>query len=211
MVFPYPFMLRTKEKAKIRVRRTPRARMRRAAAWIVAFRSAKVTLLSRSERQRSRPANGFDRPSPLAPGLYRLRLLTSDRRLTADFGPPSEADQNPPYDFGNLGRYKRCALLRCGDRTRCFGSAGSCVCQKSWTPRGTGGLPRGCEPIDPVRDTAGTMPALPTAKRQMLRSLGVTRDGRAVEGLLACVEALTRGASLWAASFCQPCVPCLIG
>ena len=44
------------------------------------------------------------------------------------------------------------------------------------------------------------MPALPTAKRQMLRSLGVTRDGRAVEGLLACVEALTRGGSLWAIS-----------
>ena len=36
------------------------------------------------------------------------------------------------------------------------------------------------------------MPALPTAKRQMLRSLGVTRDGRAVEGLLASGEALTR-------------------
>ena len=45
------------------------------------------------------------------------------------------------------------------------------------------------------------MPALPTAKRQMLRSLGVTRDGRAVEGLLASCEALTRGDSLWAVSF----------
>ena len=41
-------------------------------------------------------------------------------------------------------------------------------------------------------------PALPTAKRQTLRSLGVTRDGRAMKGLLACVEALTRDGSLWA-------------
>ena len=40
------------------------------------------------------------------------------------------------------------------------------------------------------------MPALPTAKWQLLRSLGVTRDGRAVEGLLASGEALTQGVLL---------------
>ena len=105
--------------------------------------------------------------------------------------------------------YSDVALLGCGDRTRCFGSAESCVCQGSWTPRGTGGLPRGCQPIDPVRDTAGTMPALPTAKWQMLRSLGVTRDGRAVEGLLASCEALTRGCLLGTVSFRRPGVLCL--
>ena len=53
------------------------------------------------------------------------------------------------------------------------------------------------------------MPALPTAKWQLLRSLGVTRDGRAVEGLLASGEALTRGGLLGAISFRRPGVLCL--
>jgi hypothetical protein len=57
---------------------------------------------------------------------------------------------------------------------------------------------------------SGAVPMLPTAKRQMLRALGVTRDGRAVEGLLACVEALTRDGSLW--YLLLPAMyPCLIG
>jgi hypothetical protein len=110
--------------------------------------------------------------------------------------------------------------------------AGTRVGKRAVAPGGTGGLPRGCGPIDPVRDTAwgrvrfsagggsttatptlvrgaisaarrgqshfrldeswdspraknGTVPMLPTAKRQMLRALRVTGDGRAVEGLLA--------------------------
>jgi hypothetical protein len=53
------------------------------------------------------------------------------------------------------------------------------------------------------------MPALPTAKWRLLRSLGVTRDGRAVEGLLASGEALTRRGLLGAISFRRPGVLCL--
>ena len=47
------------------------------------------------------------------------------------------------------------------------------------------------------------MPALPTAKWQLLRSLGVTRDGRAVEGLLASGEALTQMSAEKAHAVCR--------
>ena len=44
------------------------------------------------------------------------------------------------------------------------------------------------------------LPALPTAKRQSF-ARSVSRDGRAVKGLLACVEALTQAGLPWATSF----------
>jgi hypothetical protein len=78
--------------------------------------------------------------------------------------------------------------------------AGTRVWKRAKPLRGADDLARGCGPIDPVhaqherrdsrdgkragRPRSGRLPMLPTAKRQMLRTLGVTRDGRAAEGLL---------------------------
>ncbi len=68
--------------------------------------------------------------------------------------------KKPKFGHGAApGARTRWGVFGCGNQTRCFGSAGSCVCQKSLSLAGTGGLPRGCQPFTPsVHSVEGRCP-----------------------------------------------------
>ena len=64
--------------------------------------------------------------------------------------------------------------------------------------------PEGAVPFSLARNLGQSPGAkIGTVPASLARCYG---DGGAVEGLLACVEALTRGGSLWAVSFLEPSV-----